>query len=573
MKPHHLVASLLLPLAALALAGGAGAAASAGACAQHTAAYFYTNDSQDLARQLALAGDACADYSISIAPFTAPGPTFGLPKGDPALAVVHAQGANFHALAEVRMKNWCTYAAANGWLATGRLLHQAMLSAGYVPGRDTWAVNEVGWPSDAACQTDIFDGAPGARQGFQDFVRGLHDGADGQTPMTGVVFAQSPIQMTPDLGSYEQGLARWYSDTVFWEDMDRYVAVWAQETYADARAWGVPESTLADRAAALNAYFLHGSKLALNGGDATAAVRRFFVHAYTPLANASYKYLAPAPPGPAYGSTDIGVPSMWNFVSTQVYALRSSMGDRFGFAVTPLNTGGAAIRTGIEGHLGAAIRDSETDALGACTALAESCDGVVEGSWFPATWPAFATPPAITPHVEGTIGSNGWYTGDVTVSWDVVDEQTPDSIVSSGCGQRTIDVDTVGTVITCTAASSGGWAERSVTVARDATPPTITCVPTPATLWPPNGKLVAVDVDVSVADLTSGPAGFVLTEAPAVDAADFVVGTADVAGSLRAKRAGDGGDRVYLLTYAASDLAGNTSTCDAAVTVPHDEGG
>jgi hypothetical protein len=106
---------------------------------------------------------------------------------------------------------------------------------------------------------------------------------------------------------------------------------------------------------------------------------------------------------------------------------------------------------------------------------------------------------------------------------------------------------------------------------RDATPPAVTCGPTPAVLWPPSGDLVPVTVGLSVADATSGSAGFVLAGAPDADQAGFVTGTPDVDGSLRARRAGNGGDRIYTLTYIGRDVAGNTTECDATVVVPHDQ--
>jgi hypothetical protein len=109
-----------------------------------------------------------------------------------------------------------------------------------------------------------------------------------------------------------------------------------------------------------------------------------------------------------------------------------------------------------------------------------------------------------------------------------------------------------------------------VTVKRDATPPTLTCTPTPSELWPPNGKLTPVSVDVDLADTMSGASGFLLTNAPMSDAFDFDVGTPDVAGLLRAERAGHGGDRTYRLGYAGRDVAGNTAECAASVVVPHD---
>jgi hypothetical protein len=572
MKPYRLILPLAFALTAFAAGGAVPAASADVTCAQRTNVYFYTNDSQDLSRQLAANAASCTDYWVSITPYTA-GPNLGKPKGSPALPVVHQQGPQFHGLAEIRMKAWCLYAETHTWYATGQMLHDWMLVEGYDPTRDTWAVNEVGWPSDDPCNTGVFDDAAGARLAFQDFVRGLYDGYAGETPMAGVVFAASPIQMTPDLTSYEEGLAQWYADSSFWQDMNRYIAVWAQETYADARSWGVDGSTIADRAAALNAYFLHAQKMAANGGEATAAVRDFFAHAYTPLGNGSYRWGIPTPPGPASGYTDIGYPSLiFNFISAETYALRSSMGNRFGFAVTSNNPGGASIRRGVEAHIGAAIRDSQDEPLGACTAAGETCDGAVIGGVFPETWPNFATPPTITPHIEGQLSPSGWYTGDVQVTWDVADAQTPDSIVTSGCDPVTITSDTTGTPLVCTATSSGGWAQQTVTIRRDATPPAITCTPTPATLWPPNGKLVLVSVEVNVTDETSGPDGFLLTAAPATDAADFTVGEPDTAGLLRAQRPGNGGDREYTLTYTAGDVAGNSAKCDATVLVPHDQG-
>ena len=83
-----------------------------------------------------------------------------------------------------------------------------------------------------------------------------------------------------------------------------------------------------------------------------------------------------------------------------------------------------------------------------------------------------STPPVITPTIAGTLGAHGWYTSDVTVDWTVTD---PDSAVTSqsGCGTTLVTHDTDGTDVTCTAASAGGTASRTVTVKRDATPPAI----------------------------------------------------------------------------------------------------
>ena len=182
------------------------------------------------------------------------------------------------------------------------------------------------------------------------------------------------------------------------------------------------------------------------------------------------------------------------------------------------------------------------------------------------------TPPVVVSHVAGTLGSNGWYTGDVTVTWSVSDPQS--SVTTNGCGETQITADTPGTAITCSATSDGGTTTATVTVKRDATAPTVACTPAPSLLWPPNGKLAQVDVEVSVDDATSGPGGFLLTHvtAGAGDAADFAVGTADVSGLLRAERAGTEGERVYELEYRARDHAGNLAGCVARIVVEHDRG-
>ena len=79
------------------------------------------------------------------------------------------------------------------------------------------------------------------------------------------------------------------------------------------------------------------------------------------------------------------------------------------------------------------------------------------------------TPPTVQPQVTGTLGNNGWYTSDVQVVWAVGDAPTS----TTGCGPATISTDTSGVTLTCSATSSGGTTNASVTVKRDATPPVL----------------------------------------------------------------------------------------------------
>ncbi len=71
MKPHHLILPLVLVLAALAAGSAVPATSADNTCAQRTNVYLYTNDSQDLSRQLAANVASCVDYWISVTPYTA----------------------------------------------------------------------------------------------------------------------------------------------------------------------------------------------------------------------------------------------------------------------------------------------------------------------------------------------------------------------------------------------------------------------------------------------------------------------------------------------------------------------
>jgi hypothetical protein len=85
---------------------------------------------------------------------------------------------------------------------------------------------------------------------------------------------------------------------------------------------------------------------------------------------------------------------------------------------------------------------------------------------------ADATPPVITPTVNGTLGSNGWYTSDVSVTWSVSDAESAIT-AQSGCAAASVTTDTGGTTFTCSATSAGGTNSNSVTMKRDATKPTV----------------------------------------------------------------------------------------------------
>ena len=113
----------------------------------------------------------------------------------------------------------------------------------------------------------------------------------------------------------------------------------------------------------------------------------------------------------------------------------------------------------------------------------------------------------------------------------------------------------------------------------DVTPPTLSVTLTPATLWPPNNKLVPVNAMVAVQDDYDPESEIKLVSITANetlagdDIQDAQLGTDDRSFSLAAKRDGDNPTgRNYTVTYSATDGSGNKATASATVTVPHDQG-
>jgi hypothetical protein len=147
------------------------------------------------------------------------------------------------------------------------------------------------------------------------------------------------------------------------------------------------------------------------------------------------------------------------------------------------------------------------------------------------------TPPLITPSIGGTLGNNGWYTSDVTVSWSVVDNES--TITSSPCTSTTIDEDTAGTTLTCSATSAGGTASESVTIKRDATDP-------------------EVSLEGDLLDSDSYYYWFV-PEAPTCAASDAMSG---LDGECSVSGYGDGVGP-HTVTASATDMAGNDASSDS----------
>ncbi len=134
----------------------------------------------------------------------------------------------------------------------------------------------------------------------------------------------------------------------------------------------------------------------------------------------------------------------------------------------------------------------------------------------PEVEPPDLTPPVVGPVITGLLGNNGWYLGDVTLTWSIND---PDSDITgtSGCGDQLINSDTGGVTFECSAESEGGKTRQSVTIKRDTAPPLATLLDPPsAAPW------YAEDVvlEMTVQDLLSGTANVsspILTSTPTSD--------------------------------------------------------
>ena len=152
----------------------------------------------------------------------------------------------------------------------------------------------------------------------------------------------------------------------------------------------------------------------------------------------------------------------------------------------------------------AVARDNAGNSSNASVGVTRTCD---------------TTAPVITPHISGTLGDNDWYTSNVSVTWDVVDNES-DISSSTGCGSTTVTGDTAGTTLTCSATSAGGTSSDSVTVKRDATNPTITASRSPGANS--NGwNSSNVTVSYTCADALSGIASCSLNDEVASEGANL----------------------------------------------------
>src|SRR4051812_36665806 len=375
-------------------------------CTRLRLVFYSPTDWLRLATKLAANQAQCAEYYVSIPPLAADKTNF---RPDQPWRI-RALGQSFHAVCEISYNGWSSWVSTTGasWYDAGVEARRRMAAQGFdVSAGDMWAVNE----SSSA----VRQGTGNARRNLRDLVRGLYDaGGEGPAVKGAVYVIGAASQGNTGLSTYKGTLELWLGDNAFWSDMSSYVSDWSQESYGDIRNYAVAGASLDTRRAELNAWLQHPLSLANAGPAEIATARTYLQAAYSPLANAAWRYTQ------AFGWTDVTSEQMEDYVSAQTYAARAA-GTHFGFAWTPKrpDTETAtqfSVESGaVADRLAAAIHDSAETPAAACAAW---CTSSVDGAWFNEGWKDFASwsTPTFTFGSAPTSSIAGTVNGPLTVS-------------------------------------------------------------------------------------------------------------------------------------------------------------
>ena len=172
------------------------------------------------------------------------------------------------------------------------------------------------------------------------------------------------------------------------------------------------------------------------------------------------------------------------------------------------------------------------------------------------------------------------------IAWETVDDNSPDLVPGQTFNQMSVTLNKAdsnyitGHAFIQFPDRPQGPTTLTVPLDRlDITPPTLSVTLSPATIWPPDNKLVAVTAAITVKD-DYDPAPEIqlvsITSNETLAAGDIqgaTVGTDVRQFQLKAARAGNNlAGRIYTVTYSATDGSGNKSIATATLTVPHDQG-
>jgi hypothetical protein len=309
-------------------------------CTERTEVILWTASRSLMPVAQHLAADrACTHYYYSIPLLAADKTRF---HGDSAteIARVHALGPTFHAVAEFNISAWRDWVkAGNGtWYDAGVEFRHRAQAAGFdmFPGNsDTWFAQE--FPSTLVYSSDAAMPSSQVRANMLEAVHGLWDGGDlvNKMGITTRLGSGSDVSDENVLRLQKQRLAAFLSDGAFWRTMSQYVRWWTEEVYPDPHDSCVGSASPGLRAQHINDYAFLMTKLAEEGGDATADARAFFRRSWTPLLNAAWGSNV------GYGNNLVSADSFDRFLSTEVYSTvawsdaHPEPGRRIGFAWQP----------------------------------------------------------------------------------------------------------------------------------------------------------------------------------------------------------------------------------------------
>jgi hypothetical protein len=116
-------------------------------------------------------------------------------------------------------------------------------------------------------------------------------------------------------------------------------------------------------------------------------------------------------------------------------------------------------------------------------------------------------------------------------------------------------------------------ATTTVAVAPDTTAPVISLlVATPSRIWPPNGRMVDVQVTVGATDDVDPAPVCRITGVRGMNAGDAEI-TGPLSARVRAKKNSDGSERSYFIAVTCTDSAGNSARRSVTVKVAKGDGG
>ncbi len=180
-----------------------------------------------------------------------------------------------------------------------------------------------------------------------------------------------------------------------------------------------------------------------------------------------------------------------------------------------------------------------------------------------------------------TISANGSCQANASVDNGSYDpEGDPITLTQIPVGPYSLG--SAGVTLTATDPEGASASCTGTVTVKDTTAPVISSVTaSPNTLWPPNHKMMPVQVTAAILDnCTAAPVckiASVTSNEPDNglgdgDTANDIVVTGDLTVNLRAERSGTGTGRLYTVNGQCTDAAGNVASWSTTVTVPHDQG-